>query len=205
VGYHWFFPDGIEALWRPPITVVIDREVEPGRSVNVNVPVRAPERDGEYVLAFDALRAGGGDAWLSAQPLTGNTADLALSRVRVTGGGLVYADLSKVFNVDAIAPASAPTDGDLDGAGRDPARRRLPARPVRPARRRAIRSRAGRRGKEEGGQHPRACLSVRLITRTCRRPARRIGFRYGPKAAGAKNAVSCEARALLSQRPATPA
>jgi hypothetical protein len=51
IGYHWYFPDGVEAQWRPPITVAVDRDVEPGRSVRVTVPVRMPERDGEYILA----------------------------------------------------------------------------------------------------------------------------------------------------------
>ncbi len=194
VGYHWFFPDGIEAVWRPPVTVAIDREVEPGRSVTVNVPVRAPERDGEYVLAFDALRAGNGDAWLSVQPLTGNAADLALSRVRVTGGSLVYADLSKTYNVDAVSPASAPGDGDLDGTGAT-----LPAEDFPPDAFGLLAAAPSLLVPPEGKKKPDDTPAPAYPSgyyADVSPTARRIGFRYGPKAPGAKNAVACQGQTI---------
>lgn len=194
IGYHWFFPDGIEAIWRPPVTVAIDRDVEPGRSVTVVVPVRAPERDGEYVLVFDALRSGTGDAWLSAQPLTGSAADLALSRVRVTGGGLVYADLSKTYNVDAIAPASAPTDGNLDGAGAT-----LPAEDFPPDAFGLLAAAPSLLVPTEGKKKPNNTPAPAYPSgyyADVSPTARRIGFRYGPKAPGAKNAVACQGQTI---------
>lgn len=194
VGYHWFYGDGIEAVWRSPVTVAIDRDVEPGKAVSLTIPVRAPERDGEYVLAFDAVRSGSGDEWLSAQALSGASNDLGLARVRVTGGGLTYVDLGRAFNRDAVAGESAPTDGDMDGAGAT-----LPAEDFPPdafgllaAAPAALESPTSKKPKNTPPTPAYPSGYYADISPT----ARRIGFRYGPKTPGAKNAIACEGQTI---------
>jgi hypothetical protein len=187
VGYHWFFPDGVEAVWKGVISTPIPRDVEPGKSVKVSVPVRAPERDGEYVLAFDLTR--GTDNWLSTQPLT-RAGDLGLAYVRVRGGRLTFVDLSKDYNTDAVAPESAPGDGDLDGNGRS-----IPAESFPPDRFGLVTDDATGRGKNL----PRPAYPSGYYADVSR-SARLISFRYGSQADGAKNVVTASGQTLAIPR-----
>ena len=202
VGYHWFYPDGIEAQWVSPITVTLDRAVKAGDSTKVTIPVRCPDRDGEYVVAFDALKIPG--TYLSTLPVS-RPADLGLARVRVVGGRLTFVDLTKQFNVDAVATEAAPGDGDLDGKGNV-----FPAESFPPdlyglaaiTQKTAFpRKTEGPRGKPAKGPnweeipaypssyYDEASLSARLIS-----------FRYGSDADGQKNALRCDSQALSVPR-----
>ncbi len=188
IGSHWFFPDGVEAQWRGFVKP-INREVEPGRSFKISLPVRAPERDGEYVLAFDVTR--GADNYLSTLPVTG-TGDMGLVFIRVTGGRLTYVDLARVYNVDAVAPESAPGDGDADGKGSA-----LPAEDFPPDAFGLLAP--GLPGsKIASAKNPPAYPSGYYadVSPT----ARLIGFRYGPQENGAKNAVSCDGQVITVPR-----
>lgn len=78
------------------------------------VTVRCPDRDGEYVLAFDVLKEP--DTYLSTHPVT-RTGDIAVVPMRVVGGRLAFVDLSKLFDTDGVATEQNPGDGDLDGKG----------------------------------------------------------------------------------------
>ena len=81
-----------------------------GESLRVKVPVRAPERDGEYVLAFDVSH--GADDWLSTQPVSRGSRPY-LAFVRVTGGRLTFVDLDKLFTLDAISGEDDPAVLDV--------------------------------------------------------------------------------------------
>lgn len=184
VGYHWFYPDGVEAVWKGLLSAPIPTEVEPGRSVKVRVPVRAPERDGEYVLAFDLTR--GQDTWLSTLPLT-RIGDLGLTYVRVRGGRLTFLDLQDRFNLDGMASEAAPGDGDLDGKGGvlpsesfPPDRFGLVAPLPAAPKKRALPSSA-----YPSGYYADVSPSARMIS-----------FRYGAQAPGAQNAVACAGQVL---------
>lgn len=185
VGYHWFYPDGVEAVWKGLLSAPLPRDVEPGKSVKVRVPVRAPERDGEYVLAFDLAR--GADNYLSTRPLT-RVGDLGLAFVRVRGGRLQFVDLGSLYNVDGVAPEEAPGDGDLDGKGAT-----FPAESFPPDRFGLV-TPGPETGKKRNPGPPPAYPSgyyadVSPI-------ARLISFRYGAQAEGAKNAVSCAGQVI---------
>lgn len=190
VGYHWYFPDGVEAVWKPDLTVPIDKEVEPGKSVTVSVPVRVPERDGPYVLAFDAARlpqSGPVEDFLSTHPLPAPDS-LGLVYLRVTGGNLTFVDLSTHFNTDAVASEAAPGDGDLDGAGAT-----LPAESFPPdgfGLNAAAPPDEKNRDKTPPPAYPSGYYTQVSPT------ARLISFRYGPDADSAKNAVSCAGQVI---------
>ncbi|MES2464982.1 MAG: sugar-binding protein [Armatimonadota bacterium] len=201
VGYHWYYPDGIEAQWASPITIGIDRAVKPGGTAKVVVPVRTPDRDGEYVLAFDVLKIPG--TYLSTLPVS-RPADLGLSRVRIAGGRLTFLDLTKLFNVDAVATEAAPGDGDFDGAGNSfPAESFPPdlyglAAPTQltafPKKTEGPRSKPKRAKWEDIPAYPSSYYNEASPT------ARLISFRYGPDYAGDKNALRCEGQTISVPR-----
>ncbi|MBC8104249.1 MAG: hypothetical protein H7Z41_16865 [Cytophagales bacterium] len=201
VGYHWYYPDGIEAQWRSPVTITIDRALKPGASAKVTIPVRTPDRDGEYVLSFDVLKVPG--TYLSTLPVS-RTADVGLTRVRMTGGRLTFVDITKLFDVDAVASESAPGDGDLDGAGNVfPAESFPPDRfglaaptqqspfPRRPNERRA---KPKSLKWEEIPAYPSSYYDDASPT------ARLVSFRYGSDSEGDKNAVRCEGQTVRVPR-----
>ncbi len=191
VGYHWFYGDGVEAVWRPTLAAPIGREVAPGEQIKVTVPVRAPERDGRYFLSFDVARTP--DEYLSALPVT-RTGDLALAPIRVVGGRLTFVDLSKLFDVDAVAPENAPGDGNLDGTGATLPAENFPpdvfglesvgalALPTRPL------------AKKRLDKTPPAYPSGYYVDSSP--SARMISFRYGSDDNGAKNALACAGQTI---------
>jgi hypothetical protein len=182
VGAHWYHPDGVEAVWKPLLTAPTAQEVEPGRSVMVSVPVRVPDQDGLYVLAFDAQRGGEG-AWLSTRPITG-TGDLGLVPLRVRGGRLRFVDLGRWFDTDAVASEEAPGDGDLDGKGAT-----LPAEYFPPDR---FGLGAAAPSADPSALPPYPSGYYADVSPT----ARRISFRYGPQAAGRNNAVAARGQVI---------
>jgi hypothetical protein len=185
VGYHWYHPDGVEAIWKGGTSAPITQEVEPGKSVKIRVPVRAPERDGEYVLAFDVTR--GADSWLSTQPVT-HSGDLGLAYVRVQGERLTFVDLERLYNRDATSPEGAPNDGDLDGKGNT-----LPGESIPPD---SFGLTALATGRKNGADIAYPSGYYADVSPT----ARLISFRYGPQTRGAKNAVACAGQVVSVPR-----
>nr|CAA9218197.1 CBM9 [uncultured Armatimonadetes bacterium] len=187
VGYHWYFPDGVEAQWRSGVVTRIDREVEPGKSVKVSVPVRAPERDGAYVVAFDVTR--GGDTWLSTLPVS-RGGDLGLAYLRVTGGRLEFVDLEKLYDTDAVASENKPGDGNLDGKGAT-----LPGESFPPDQF-GVTASAGafKRKNVPPPAYPSGYYADVSPT------ARLISFRYGPQTDGANNVVACKGQVVTVPR-----
>jgi hypothetical protein len=197
LGYHWYYPDGIEAQWASPLTINLDRAVKAGGTAKITVPVRAPDRDGEYVLALDVLKVPG--TYLSTLPVS-RPADLGLARVRVAGGRLTFVDLTKLFNVDAVATEALPGDGDFDGAGNTfPAESFPPdlyglAAPTQvtafPSKRDGPRGKPKRLKWEEIPAYPSSYYNEASPA------ARLVSFRYGSDYAGDKNAVRCEGQTI---------
>jgi hypothetical protein len=197
VGYHWYFADGVEAQWRAAMTAIIDRDVASGEAIKVKVPVRAPEYDGPHILAFDVLKMP--EAYLSARPVT-RTGDIALAYVRIRGGRLNFVDLSKFYDVDAVASEEDRTDGDLDGAGGT-----FPAEAFPPDAFGLNAPRAPRVEKPADPNDPRSKPKVTLQSPPAypsgywtdiSSSARRIAFRYGSDADGQKNAVACAGQVI---------
>ncbi|HVK02669.1 MAG TPA: sugar-binding protein [Armatimonadaceae bacterium] len=191
VGHHWYYADGIEAAWRSGIPAMIDRDVAPGQAIKLKVPVRAPEHDGPYVVAFDVLKLP--ETYLSTRPVT-RTGDIALAYVRVSGGRLTFVDLSKLFDTDAVAAEEKPDDGDLDGKGAT-----FPAEAFPPDVFGLNAPGAPIVAKPKNPDDPREKVKVTYRDAPAypsgywtdiSSAARRIAFRYGPDADGAKNALA---------------
>jgi hypothetical protein len=201
LGYHWYYPDGIEAQWASPLTVGIDRAVKPGGTAKVTIPVRTPARDGEYVLAFDVLKIPG--TYLSTLPVS-RPADIGLSRVRITGGRLTFVDLTKVFNVDAVASESLPGDGDFDGAGNSFPAEWFPPDLfglAAPTQQSAFPSKTeGPRGKPKRAKWEDIPAYPSSYYNEVSPAARLVSFRYGSDYAGDKNAVRCEGQTISIPR-----
>ena len=190
VGTHWYYVDGAEAKWKPNATAAILRDVKPGETVKVSVPVRAPDRDGDYILAFDVLRAP--DIFLSTRPIS-RTGDVGLIPVRVLGGSLVFADLTKFFNTSGVSgEASQARTGDLDGKGNA-----FPEESFPPDTFGIVAYLAGRDGEttKKPEEHPTAYPSGYFSDFSPN--ARLVGFRYGQENKRAKNAIACDGQTIL--------
>ena len=189
VGYHWFDPDGLDAAYRPAVTTALPDDLLPGESRKVTVNVRTPDHAGDYVLAFDALKLP--DTYLSTRPAT-LASDLAVLPVRVEGGRLTFADLSRLFDTSAIASEENPGAGNLDGAGGA-----FPAESFPPDRFGIVAyltpppadSKAAPKPKDEAA-YPSAFYSEGATG------ARQISFKYGPDSDGGKNAVACAGQTI---------
>lgn len=185
VGCHWYYPDGIEYQWQPPITTALPKDLGPGEAIKVPVTVRVPDRDGAYVLSFDIIR--NPDTFLSSQAVT-RVGDTGLIPVRITGGRLTFIDLTRLFNVDAVSTEANPKDGDFDGQGNTFPAESFPPDDYGIA---AFFS-VGKEGKPEkitpvypSGFYADFSHSARLVS-----------FRYGLEADGAKNAVACQGQKI---------
>ncbi len=193
LGSHWYFSDGVEARWKPSLTTPLPKDVAPGEEITVKLLVRAPETDGAYILVPDVARLP--DDYLSTRPVS-RIGDISPLFMRVTGGRLNFVDLTKVFNVDGIAPEEKPTDGDLDERGGTfpaesfpPDRYGLSAPPESPKTRVATTSESTPRPKKAKPLPAPAYPSGYYADYSP--SARRIAFRYGSSEDGAKNAVAC--------------
>lgn len=114
VGYHWHYRDGTELIFEDEATP-LPIEVAPGKSVeDMLAMITAPPMDGVYWLTWD-LKVG--DTWLSTTSAL-RAMDASVRQVRVIGGKLTFADLSKHYNVSGVADMVAPGAGDFDGKGR---------------------------------------------------------------------------------------
>lgn len=186
VGYHWYYADGLESEWMPPLTVPLSKDLDPGQSLKVSVPVRMPDREGVFILGFDVLQAP--DIFLSTLPVTAN-GDLGLVPVRVVGGRLAFANLESFFNLDAVSSEGNPGDGDLDGKGFT-----LPAESFPPD---AVGITAyfnpdsdNGKGAKDAPPYPSGLFS------DMSRSARLVSFRYGSDRDGAKNAIACKGQTI---------
>jgi hypothetical protein len=182
VGYHWYDPDGIETVWKPVVSTPLTKDLGPGESVKVAVNVRAPLRDGAYILAFDVLRTP--DAYLSTRPVTSGN-DLALVPVRVSGGPLTFVDLTHSFDVDALAPETSAKDGDFDAAGAT-----YPAESFPPDRYGIVAYLAPDADAKKQDFTAKAAYPSGFYCQTFS-SARETAFKYGSDVNGAKNALAC--------------
>ena len=178
VGYHWYYQDGTELLWEDettPLTRYLppgQKEVAPGQSVKDMLAwVTAPAYDGTYWLVWDVKV---GDTWASTTQAT-RPFDTTARQVRVTSGRLIWADLTKEYNVDGISDEDELFDGNFDGQGRT-----FPALLVPPF-----------------TDMTAAPDAMWLPTaKTGPDSPRRISFRWGPKETGAKNFIACRGQRI---------
>lgn len=170
VGYHWYYLDGIEAVWDGDRTR-LPSDVRPGQEVIVKASVTPPPCDGQYYLVWDLVH---GDKWAST---TANTrgGDILVTRVRVVGGRLMPQDLSLLFDKDVVTFDHDRTDGDADGSGHT-----FPGEYIPPL---ATTLPVG------DGLWPSGLWSA--ASGSGLESSRRISFRYPSKADGQNNAVQC--------------
>jgi hypothetical protein len=184
VGCHWYDADGLEADWKPIQTTILDKAVQPGDAIVVPASVRAPDHEGDYVLALDVVRTADG-VFLSTLPGS-RASGVGLMPIRVRGHGrLTFVDLTPAFNCDAVAPDTRADDGDADGA-----KHTFPAESFPPDRFGIVGllspATEDRKGKPEDDRtaYPSGYYADAVST------DRQIAFRYGSSSNGAKNAVA---------------
>ncbi|MDX1932639.1 MAG: sugar-binding protein [Capsulimonadales bacterium] len=182
LGYHWYYPDGLEMQWRPLVTTPLPREIKPGETVTVPLTVRAPDRAGEFVLGADLLRVP--DVYLSTRLVT-RSGDLALLPVRTEGGRLEFVDLQRFFNVDAVAGDANPKDGDLNGEGAT-----FPAEAFPPDAFGIAAYFDEGKNYRESAVYPSGHFSDASPS------ARSVAFRYGSDRDGVRNAVACDGQTV---------
>lgn len=171
IGYHWYYQDGSEFIFEDE-TTPITQDVAPGNTVgDMIVWITSPPYDGTYNLVWDVKV---GDTWASTQAAS-RPFDQITRSVQVRGGKLVFADLSKAYNVDGIAEEDNPTDGDLDGQGHT-----LPASLMPPFATGAIVPSGMWLPSERSGPDS----------------TRRISFRWGDKEAKSKNFIACRGQRI---------
>jgi hypothetical protein len=170
LGYHWYHLDGSEMLW-DGATTPLPSNVLPGLPLVMTAKVTMPKYDGQYVLVWDVIVDG---VWQSTQPLTrgGNTLPVF---VEVTGGRLVFADLTNLYDTCATSPDTAPSTGDFDGKGSS-----FPAECIPP-------------DASVSGEASRVYPVGYQLERGAQ-PDGRISFYYPEKTPGAKNAIACDAQ-----------
>jgi len=170
VGYHWYHLDGSEMLW-DGATTPLPSNVLPGLPLVMTAKVATPKYDGQYVLVWDVIVDG---VWQSTQPLTrgGNTLPVF---VEVTGGRLVFADLTNLYDTCATSPDTDPSTGDFDGKGST-----FPAEFIPP-------------DASVSGEASRVYPVGYQLDRGAQ-PDGRISFYYPEKTPGAKNAIACDAQ-----------
>lgn len=112
IGYHWYYLDGTELRWEDN-SIAIPEDVPPGGAIkDLLVEVTPPATDGKYYLVWDMKF---GDAWASTSAAT-RVFDIKVHPIHVVGNRLVFAELSKAFNMDGISSEDSHT-GDFDGRG----------------------------------------------------------------------------------------
>ncbi|HEV8656549.1 MAG TPA: SpoIID/LytB domain-containing protein, partial [Candidatus Limnocylindria bacterium] len=71
LGYHWLDGSGNAVVWDGG-RISLARDVAPGREMTFTVNVRAPDHEGDYVLAWDMVQDGG-IGWFSGQAVPAKT------------------------------------------------------------------------------------------------------------------------------------
>lgn len=175
VGYHWYFQDGIEAIWEDE-TTALPSDVEPGGEVReMYAWVTPPPFDGVYWLVWD-LKVG--DTWVSTLPGV-RPYESRVHRVEVVHGRLRFVDLSSALNLAGVATAAAPTSGGFDEAGHA-----LPAELVPPFASTSV-----------------AASTLWLpIKGTGPDASRHLAFRW-PAAGGGKSVVQCAGQRVVVAAP----
>lgn len=113
VSYHWYYLDGTECRWDNPRTP-LTKDLASGETVEVTVPLAAPDLPGPYVAVFDVLHHG--EVWSSRLPSTYPRQTIRWP-VEVVGHQLEPLDLSRYYNVTAQSTERNPNGGDFDGTG----------------------------------------------------------------------------------------
>lgn len=176
IGYHWYHLDGNQMQWDCPRTP-ISADIKPGWPAVFSGKIKAPEYDGQYVLAWDVMADG---TWLSTLPIT-RGGDMLPVFVEVTGGKLAFVDLSGLFDTVASSPDTARNLGDFDGKGSS-----FPAEHMPPD-----------VGVSE--QASRVYPSGYKWDQETRSDGR-ISFAYPDKTPGLKDAVSCQGQKVVVER-----
>jgi len=113
VGYHWYYQDGIEAVWQDEV-FPLKADVPPGTEIgDVGAWITAPPNDGAYWLVWD-LRVG--DTWGSTLP-TARAYETRVSLVEVVEGRLRFVDLRSAATIRGAASYGDLGDANFDGAG----------------------------------------------------------------------------------------
>lgn len=171
VGYHWYYLDGTEFLWEDETTPLTE-DIAPGKSVKDMLAwVTAPPFDGTYYLVWDVKV---GETWASTTD-SARVFNESVRAVNVVAGKLVFADLTKLYNVDGISDEDDPTDGNFDGNGRTFPASLLPPfadAPIAPA---GLWQATSRSGPDS---------------------PRRISFRLGSKGPKANNFIACKGQRI---------
>jgi hypothetical protein len=176
VGYHWYYLDGVEAVWQDEV-FPINVDMAPGSQIaDVGAWITAPPHDGVYWLVWD-LRVG--DTWASTQ-LSARAYDTRVQLVRVARGRLQMLDLAAAANVDVTAGVADPPSAGFDGTGAA-----LPAEMAPPF-----------------ATGMPACSTIWLpVSRTGPDINRRISFRWLPR--GKPNGVRCSSQTIPVAPPKT--
>lgn len=176
IGYHWYYLDGLEAVWEDQ-TTPLPQDVPPGGEVSdILALISAPPYDGIYWLVWD-LQVG--DTWASTLPSV-RPYETLVHRVEVVHGRLKFVQLDKAYNLDGISDALDRSDGDFDGRGRT-----LPAEIVPPF---------------VLAETVPSTLWM-PIKGTGLDSSRKISFRWGPKGAGEKNVLMCAGQKVPLAEP----
>jgi len=173
-GYHWYYLDGVEAVWDGEKTPIQGR-IKPGTPAVVEAKLVAPPYDGRYILVWDVVVNG---KWASTSEICrGN--DILATEVTVKNGKLHFVDLSNLYDVVYTSPDRNRESGGFDAEGRS-----FPAEMMPP---------------DVGIGKPNDIYPSGYgwkVDSAGLESMRRISFVYGPKAAGDKNAVSCDGRSV---------
>jgi hypothetical protein len=165
IGYHWYYLDGTELRWEDALTP-LSQDVPPGARVNgILANVTAPSTDGTYFLMWDVKF---GDMWASSASVT-HPFDSMVHEVQVVGDRLIFADLTKSYNLDGISDSEHMT-GDFDGQGHS-----FPAEWMPPYTDAPVTPSAMWLPADAGGPES----------------PRRISFRFGPKDGKLNNYLAC--------------
>ncbi len=174
VGYHWYYLDGVEAVWQDEV-FPINVDMAPGSQIaDVGAWITAPPHDGVYWLVWD-VRVG--DAWCSTA-LSARAYETRVQLVRVVRGRLQFVDLSGAANATVTAALGDPPQKGLDGSGTA-----LPAELTPPF----------------ASGMPVCTTLWQPVTRTGPDINRRISFRWLPRAK--PNGVRCQGQTLTVAAP----
>ena len=176
VGCHWYYLDGIEAVWEGAKTR-LPSDVRPGERVIVKASVTPPPYDGQYYMVWDLAC---GDKWVSTSANT-RGGDILVVPVRVTGGKLTAQDLTQLFDSDVTSFDVDRKDGDADGAGLTLPAEFLPPQVTMFA---------------AAADRLWPCGLWTSVQGVGLESSRRISFKYPSKADGAKNAISCKGQSI---------
>ena len=118
LSYHWYFWDGVEALWQGEESPLY-RRVPAGDSVMIQAQIVAPPYGGPYTLVWDLWREGKGFA--STGPSFRSRETLSVP-VSIVGGPFQPIDLAEHLETGNLNVIAATTTefrpvGDFDGRG----------------------------------------------------------------------------------------